>query len=932
MKQKPAQPKGGQAKGGTQVKAAAPSNARWGLYTMAAIALWIITCFDNNGSYFTQKMVGVLCTVGTLCVMLFAGKDKVKRLMTPSAFALSAYMLLSAASTLYARSRKFAIAQFAVLLASFAVYLCIVLFSKDGKIAFRRAAGTIAAAAAPVGLLSIDAASCNILMRPVRVIMEAVGAGYGNTGAYFYSRLNTILGNPNTYAGLMSIACLLSLWLVITAASRSQKILCTVLLMVNAVSYLLAFSMGSLGVFVVACLAMLVLSPSDKRMDLFLLLVQTAVVALIVGAVSVKGFGDDVTGSFLPIIMLIAGCAAACVLEIFVREKLVARLADKGKLLIGLIVAIVVLAAVYLAAALNVTGSYTFGTEGEFRRALDLPAGDYTLSMQADPSATVRITYKNTNNLVQNNETDLVNGASDAPVTFTVPEDSKLVFFYFGGEPGATLSAADYTGAKDGSVKLGYKLLPAFVADRIQDLTANGNVVQRGVYRQDAIKLWKTSPVFGRGLGGFENGVVSVQDYYYETKYAHNHYVEALCDLGILGLAAFLAMLGTSVWALVKSRKEKPLIVMLLGACVLQMFGQAISDVTWSVGCCLPTFFAVLALVTLHCGDCLKLKTPEKNKGGAVRWPVTAVSAVFIVLISLNLIAQSKFSSDSLTLDDLKQCASIDPFETNDYKLSYLISGGNEEDVASRYAADLSRVESNAISIPLAQYYAGVGDYAKALDQLDRGAKYTRANASVWQKMFDLYEQMIDPVGSSIGAAQWLQDDTYVKRMANGYETLCQVNADQLDDVLLTDANNSFLNKLLAVNALEPYDFVEALTTFSTLGLDTAYLPDADGNGVPDCATVQEGSVTWGENGAFTADTDSVVTFAAVIKTDGDYDLTVQSSASVEAAVGDTAVALDASGKSTQPVHDLGDTENAMTITLRVPADTTVSHVTYMKK
>ncbi|MBD9068951.1 MAG: hypothetical protein EGP70_05040, partial [Butyricicoccus sp.] len=93
------------------------------------------------------------------------------------------------------------------------------------------------------------------------------------------------------------------------------------------------------------------------------------------------------------------------------------------------------------------------------------------------------------------------------------------------------LSAADYTGAKDGSVKLGYKLLPAFVADRIQDLTANGNVVQRGVYRQDAIKLWKTSPVFGRGLGGFENGVVSVQDYYYETKYAHNHYVEALCDL-----------------------------------------------------------------------------------------------------------------------------------------------------------------------------------------------------------------------------------------------------------------------------------------------------------------------------------------------------------------------------------------------------------------
>lgn len=724
MKQKPAQSKNGQAKGGVQAKPAAPSSARWGLYTMAAIALWIITCFDNNGSYFTQKVVGVLCTVGTLFMMLFAGKDKVKRLLTPPAFALFAYMLLSGVSTLYARSRKFAIAEFAVFLAAFAVYLCIVLFSNDGRTAFRRAAATIAAAAAPVGLLSIDAASCNLLMRPVRVIMEAIGAGYGNTGGYFYSRLNTIFGNPNTYAGLMSIACLLSIWLVITAASRSQKILCTILLMVNAVSYLLAFSMGSLGVFVVAGLAMLVLSPAEKRMDLFLLLVQTAVVALIVGAVSVKGFGDDVTGSFLPMIMLIVGCAAACVLEIFVREKLVARLADKGKLLIGLVAAVAAIAVVYLVAALNVTGSYTFGTEGEFRRAISLPAGDYSLSMQADGSTSVRVTYKNTNNLVQNNETDLASGSADAPVTFTVPEDSKLVFFYFGGEQGATLNEAAYTGAKDGSVKLGYKLLPAFIADRIQDLTANGNVVQRGVYRQDAIKLWKTSPVIGRGLGGFENGVVSVQDYYYETKYAHNHYVESLCDLGILGLAAFLAMLGTSIWALVKSRKEKPLIVMLLGACVLQMFGQAISDVTWSVGCCVPTFFAVLALVTLHCGDSLRLNVPNKSKGGAVRWPIAAVSAVFIVLIGLNLIAQSKFSSDELTLDDLKQCASIDLFETNDYKLSYLISGGNEEGVADRYAADLSRVDSNAIAIPLAPVLRRCG-------RLHQGARCARPRREI---------------------------------------------------------------------------------------------------------------------------------------------------------------------------------------------------------
>lgn len=96
----------------------------------------------------------------------------------------------------------------------------------------------------------------------------------------------------------------------------------------------------------------------------------------------------------------------------------------------------------------------------------------------------------------------------------------------------------------------------------------------------------------------------------------------------MLGLLAFLAMLATAVWALVKSRKEKPLIVMLLAACVLQMFGQAVTDVTWSSGSCLPMFFAVLAAITVFCADSLRLKLPEKNKGGAVRWPVTAVCAV----------------------------------------------------------------------------------------------------------------------------------------------------------------------------------------------------------------------------------------------------------------------------------------------------------------
>ena len=906
---------------------------RWWLYIIAAITVFCILCFDNNGSYYTQKVIGLLGAVAVLCGLLFADKQRVKRLLTPSAFAVFAYMLLAGISTFYARSGKFAIAEFACLLAAFAVFMGIVLYAQDGKTAFRRIAAVLACAAAPVGVLSIDAASCNILMRPFRVLMEAVGSGYGNTGAYFYARLNTIFGNPNIYAGLLSIACLLSLWLALTAESRKQKILCTILLMVNAVSYLLAFSMGSLGVFVVACLLMLALSPKEQRIGFFLLLLQTAVVALIVGAVSVKGFGDTVTGSPLPLLMLVLGCAAASLLEVWVRDKVSVILSDKGKVLVGVIIGIIVVMAVYLVAALSVTGAYTFGTEGDFRRTADLGAGDYTLTVEASAPVSVRVAYKNTSNLIQNNETDLVSGTSDAPITFSVPEDSELVFFYFTcSEPGVTVNSAVYDGAASGSIKLGYKLLPAFIADRIQDLSANGNVVQRRVYWQDALKLWQTAPVFGRGLGGFENGIVSVQDYYYETKYAHNHYVEALCDLGVLGLAAFLAILGTAVWALVKSRKEKSVFVMLLAACVVQMFGQAVTDVTWSVGGCLPMFFAVLAMIALYCGDCLRIKVPENSKGGAVRWPVAAVSAVFIVLIGLNLLAQSIFYGNNLTLDKLKTCAAIDLFEKNDYKLSYLLSGGNEEGVADQYAEDLAAEESNSITIPLAEYYVGTGQFAKAMYTLRDGADYMRADAEMWQQMFDIYESIIDPV-DQFNAVPLLEDDSYVKYMIASYQKLQAVNEDQLDEVLLTVNNNAFLNKLLAINALDPYEQSDALDIFSNFGLDTKTAPDVNKDGVPDYAAAQEGEVVWNENGSFTAQTDCLIVFSTAMKNEGEYRLTVQSSNgadAVECHIGNHAVTLDPATGTSEPVQDLGG-GNEDLISLRVKAGTTIERVVYSR-
>ena len=57
-------------------------------------------------------------------------------------------------------------------------------------------------------------------------------------------------------------------------------------------------------------------------------------------------------------------------------------------------------------------------------------------------------------------------------------------------------SPPSYGGTSSGSLKLHYKLLPEAIAERIQNLFSEGNVVQRLVYCQDGLKLFQRSPLW----------------------------------------------------------------------------------------------------------------------------------------------------------------------------------------------------------------------------------------------------------------------------------------------------------------------------------------------------------------------------------------------------------------------------------------------------
>ena len=232
------------------------------------------------------------------------------------------------------------------------------------------------------------------------------------------------------------------------------------------------------------------------------------------------------------------------------------------------------------------------------------------------------------------------------------------------------MGRVSYAGAAgEGTVRLGYRLLPGFIANRLQGLRANQNAIQRLVFFEDGLKLFARSPVLGQGLGAFENGVRSVQSFEYDTKYAHNHYIQTLAETGLVGLALFLGLLGISARWIWRGRRQG--LAPALGGALAFMAGHAMVEFTFSIYCYLPMAFGVFAAVTLCCGDAAQAPGWLEKRGvkNGIVLGICVLMAVFMVLLGCNITAQNMVAADA-GLESLERAARLDPFEKADHMLS----------------------------------------------------------------------------------------------------------------------------------------------------------------------------------------------------------------------------------------------------------------------
>jgi len=709
---------------------------------LSALLFFFAVCLCSAA---TVRSTAVLLIMLALSLaFLFWGRlrDRVR----PPVLALALVVLMDLLSCAYAASGKFALYEMLKVISAFCLALIMLALIGEEK-PERKAAAVLEGCAAIAGLVSIDLLSTRWISTPVLTILSQFTTDYMDLAVVEEGvRMTSVFIYPNAFAACMGIGVLLSLGMAVSSEKRGERAVHLVCLSVSALAFVLTFSMGAAAMIVPAFLVLLALTGRDRRTGLFFLMVETLAVTLLCAfPISLTSMTAWTGVRPIPLLCTVGGAAALCALDLLAGQRLAAKLAGRGKAVFGVSAALLAGIVVFIITACNLTTGVTLHGGESLRRSAYPEPGAYTLAAEADGDPFVVIESQNRTDTIMHTSSELYRGPL-SQAAFVVPEGSRVVWFSFSADGDVRLDTVKYTGeGGSGGVPLGYRLLPGFIANRLQGLRANQNAIQRLAFFEDGLKLFRRSPIIGRGIGSYANGVTSEQSFYYFTKYAHSHYIQTLAETGIIGFLLFLGILVVSAICVWRGR-NRPL-APALGAVLAFLAGHSAVEGIFSSFSSMTMIFSVFAVIDLCCGGTLPVPWGKKKAvQNGLALGICGLLGVFGVLLGCNITARN-MTEQSSDLAALEQAAALDPFEKADYMLTYVVRSTEMEadaeirEKADRYAARLRELDSNTIPIYLAEYYLKIGRTELGLEMAERYAAYISADSTVWQETFDLLER-----------------------------------------------------------------------------------------------------------------------------------------------------------------------------------------------
>lgn len=233
-------------------------------------AFFLAVCLSSAATSKSAAMV--LAALALSAAFLFWGRLR-DRLKGP-VLALTLVVLMDGLSCAYAVSGKFALHEFLKVFTAFCLALLLLAFTGEERPG-RKVCVVLEGFAAVAGLTSIDLLSTRWVSGVVLGVLGWFTPDYLALGAVEEGvRMTSIFLSPNVFAGCMGIGVLLSLGLAVSAEKPGARAAHVACLSVNALSFVLAFSMGACVMLVPAFLVLLALTGKEERTGLLLLMVE----------------------------------------------------------------------------------------------------------------------------------------------------------------------------------------------------------------------------------------------------------------------------------------------------------------------------------------------------------------------------------------------------------------------------------------------------------------------------------------------------------------------------------------------------------------------------------------------------------------------------------------------------------------------------------